>query len=273
MNATVNRNRVIVLFDEFGTPTFRDDRSIDTFLGVSVTYKIGDEGYIFQQCDAEFGLSNIKPVKNDRISASRAEKISELIPVLPILVTISSIDLSNEDLHQVVGLYEDFGTEIRKFHRGARSRVVAQILHDEILDDTLFAAITQHLESDLMSTDFEIYIDDWAIPTSDIHVALEYRSRSLEQKITELYREFGSAIVVNVSPIQCMNQDSKRKRLIDVTTSAISRSFIPRENPRHTPKTLQNLLSVGTNQCDDFTHHTIEFLRRVMDEISRNPHS
>ena len=271
MNAPAHISRIIVLFDEFGTPTFRADRPINSFLGVSVTYKSDDEHHIFQQCDTEFGLSNVRPLKNDRISESRAEKISKLISALPVHITISSLDLSNEDLKRVVGLYEELGGEIRRLHRGVGQRVAAHILHDQILDDTLFSAISRYLEDSPANQYFEIFIDDWAIPMSDIEVALDVRSKSFKEKINELHIKFGLATALGVSPIKRMAQDSVRKRFIDVVTSSISRSFLPPENPRFSPIPLQNILGYKYNASVDITDNTIRFLHKAMDEFSRNP--
>ena len=264
-------HRATVLFDEFGTPTFRADRESDYFLGVGVAYASEVEDYLFEHADKLFGLSNRSPLKNSRIRVSRAVSISQLLSELPVQVTVSSLDLSNDTLQQVANLYEQFGAEIRKFHRRADSRVVAQILHDNILDDTLFGSITRYLEINQTPESFEIFIDEWAIPESDIEVALEFRSRSLRQKIAELHQKYGLAIPANVSPIGRLIEDTPRKRFIDVVTSTVSRFFLPERNPRHSPIPLQNILGNRHNQCNDFTDHTIQFLRKVMDEFSRNP--
>lgn len=271
MSTPTLNNRVIVLFDEFGNPTFRPDRHSDSFLGVSVVYQLEAENHIFEQCDVIFGLSNLAPVKNDRIGTSRAEGISELICSLPIQVTISSIDLSNTNLQRVVNLYEDFGAELRRLHRGVSPRLTAHILHDNILDDTLFEAMGRYLGEEPVATEFEISIDDWPIPSSDIDIALQYRSASFTQKLSEIYEELGIPVTLSVSPIQRMSQDSKRKRFIDVTTSAVSRHFFPQDHRKYSPTPLRNILGIGHNRYAELTERTIEFLRGAMDAFSRNP--
>ncbi len=78
INSTMNASdphRATVLFDEFGTPTFRTDRESDYFLGVGVVYPREVEDDLFKQADELFGLSNRNPLKNSRIAVPRAENI------------------------------------------------------------------------------------------------------------------------------------------------------------------------------------------------------
>ncbi len=270
MNSSIPQ-QVTVLFDEFATPTFRTDRESDYFLGVGVVYPSEVEDDLFKQADELFGLSNRNPLKNSRIAVPRADNISQLVSELPAQVTVSSLDLSNGDLQRSTKTYEELGNELRKLHRRVRERPVAQILHSNILDDTLFESIARYLELNQMDTDFDVYIDDWAFPARDVEIALVHRSDSLRQKINDVQSRFGLATALSISPIQLLNVDSKRKRFIDVVTSAVSRSFLPREHPHYSPVPLQNILALADNRQVDFTKHTIIFLQRAMDEFSRNP--
>ncbi|MCG7852420.1 MAG: hypothetical protein MIO92_07845 [Methanosarcinaceae archaeon] len=70
---------MIVLFDESGTPTINNDQRTDWFIGVGVAYQKSDENGIFAKCEADFDLSNSKPLKNDRIRTSRVIRMANLL--------------------------------------------------------------------------------------------------------------------------------------------------------------------------------------------------
>lgn len=47
------------------------------------------------------------------------------------------------------------------------------------------------------------------------------------------------SVSIAVSPIELLIEDTERKRIIDVVTSVVSRSLLPRDNPRHSPVGVQ----------------------------------
>src|SRR5262245_13982879 len=106
--------KTIILFDEYGTPTFKEDRENEFFLGVSVSYKLSDEERIFNQVASLIGLQNIKPLKNNRISNERAVQIAEALKKLPLFVVVVAINLSDENLIKTVSEYHDVGDKIRE---------------------------------------------------------------------------------------------------------------------------------------------------------------
>ena len=263
---------IVLLFDEQGTPTFRPDRETVSFLGIGVVYGLANEEHLFRECDQWFGLSNSRPLKNNKIRNSRAERISKLIANLPIQVTITSIDLSSEELQQVVGVYEELGNIMRAKHRKVRERPTPQILHSDILDYTLFESITRYIKNSTTNSSISVYIDDWSIPANDLEIALEMRSQSLEEKINDLFGEFVDNLAITVSPIVLLNQDSSRKRFVDVISSVVSRSFLKEDNPRFSNIPLQNILDAENshNESHDITDNTIRLMRKSMDEFLRN---
>lgn len=82
----MSSEKLIVLFDEYGTPTLRQDRESEFFIGVGACYKNSDELIIFDQIEGLIGLQNKKPLKNNRISIGRAIKIAEVLKQLPIFL-------------------------------------------------------------------------------------------------------------------------------------------------------------------------------------------
>ncbi len=102
----MSSEKIIVLFDEYGTPTLRQDRESEFFIGVGACYKNSDELIIFHQIEGLFGLRNKKPLKNNRISTERAIKISKELKQLPIFLVVVTIDLSNIDLIETVTEYQ-----------------------------------------------------------------------------------------------------------------------------------------------------------------------
>jgi len=153
------KREIILLFDEQGTPTLRPDRETDWFLGVAVTYDLANEKEIFSTCSKLFGLSNVRPLKNNRISNLRAERISTLVTELPIQTIISSVNLSNDEFQRVVTLYEELENMLRKKHRQIRERPIAQILHSQVLDECLFKSIMNYMERHLTSSAFSVHVD------------------------------------------------------------------------------------------------------------------
>ncbi len=271
MNLQNSYNQVVILFDEQGTPTFREDRETNFLLGVSVMYDLSAEDFIFDQSRILFGLSNTGALRNRKISNSRAVEISQLLPELPIQIVISILDLSDIEFQRVVNLYRDFGDIMRERYRNVRGRPIAQILHPQILDDCIFNSICDYSERNQINSSFLVFIDDWSIPVNDIEIYLEDRSRSFQEKINSLHSEFNYGFEINVAEILLLNQDSYRKRFIGVIASVVSRAFLNNDNVRYSEVPLNNILSSEINQKNDITNKVKQLLIDVMDDSSRNP--
>lgn len=263
---------VIMLFDEQGTPTFRDDRETDNFLGVSVSYYEYDEDEIFHKSDLLFGLSNKNPVKNTRIGNSHTIEISELVLELPISIVITYIDLSNKKLQGTVSLFEKFGTEMRRIHRSIRGKPIAQILYTQILNNSNMLSIKNFIELFPSNTNFSIYIDDWSFPEMDLSNETIVRSQLLNRNINSIFHELMFQMRINVETINILSQDCNRKRFIDVLTSVISRGYIDVNNKKYNYESLNNILNhpKNCNKAFDITQPTIEFLEKFMDSSIKN---
>jgi len=68
--------KIVVLFDEYGTPSFDIPTGQNVFLGVSVLYELNEEENIFKRCDKSMGLSKSQELKNDKIDVNKAIEIS-----------------------------------------------------------------------------------------------------------------------------------------------------------------------------------------------------
>lgn len=259
------------MFDEQGTPTFRNDRETDWFLGVAVTYDLEDEEELFNTCSELLGLLNKRPLKNAKIHKERANGIAQLIANLPIQIVVSSLNLSNSDLQRVITLYEELGSLLRKRHRHVRGRPIAQILHSHILDECIFKSITNYMDINQISSKFSIYIDDWSIPTNDMEIYLNGRSGSINNKMNSLYKRYGSDFRIDISPISLLKEDSLRKRFIDEITSSVSRSFLKSENERYSEVPINSILANEINQYEEITDKEIEFVNFFMNINLKNP--
>lgn len=264
-------SQIIVLFDEQGTPTFQPERETDWFLGVTVTYDLADDERILSSCSELFGLSNQKPLKNNRISNSRAERISALAAELPLEVIINSVKLANDEFQQAVRLFEQLGNLLRARHREVGERNIAQILHSQIVDECIPHSIFGYVERHMTTSAFLVHIDDWSIPRSDVGIYLQGRTQSIQEKVNTFYEEQGPNLRVRVPPIALLDEDSPRKRLVNVIASATSRSFMREGSARLSQVPFHTLLANHVNRYEDITQATIDFIRHLMDHISRNP--
>lgn len=266
-----NHNRAIVLFDEFPTPTFVEERESDYFIGVSTTYNLSAEDLIFQRCLGDFGLNNRSPLRNRQISNSRIGRIIQILLDEPVQLVIFSLDLSNEDLQRTVTLYRDLGDIIRGKQRQVGGRPIAHILRDQIISHCTFFSATNILEEHDDVSIINIFLDDWAIPESDVEISLENSSNSLQRRINELLKLRGDKRSVVIPPFSLLDEDNYRKRFIGVVTSVISRSFMNPNHPRFDRVPLDSLMEKPLNQYTDITDEVIDFLRDFMDEAVRNP--
>ena len=171
--------KIITLFDEYGTPTLRQDRENELFIGVAVSYKNSDEKTIFDKVEDFIGLKNNKPLKNSQISTNRAIKIAEALIPLPLYIVVTIIDLSDRKFIETITEYHQISNEVRNNKRDIKDRPIAQIIHSKVLSNCLFESITLCLEKSSNQNKFGVFIDNWSIPANDIYLYLKFRSESL----------------------------------------------------------------------------------------------
>lgn len=262
----MSSEKIIVLFDEYGTPTLRQDRESKFFIGVGACYKNSDELIIFHQIEDLIGLQNKNPLKNNRIPAERAINIAKELKQLPIFLIVVTIDLSNIDLIETVTEYQHISNQIRKKERNIKERPIAQIIHSKILSNCLFESLTLCLEYSQTLKTFEIFIDAWSIPAKDIPLYLNFRTESLSRHISNLFPN------VTIQHIQLLEDDSKRKRFIDSVTSVVSRKYYPHSNAKFTSIPFDILFanSSGRSINVDITEKEMAIMKKMLNEIKQS---
>jgi len=237
--------KIIILFDEHGTPIFKMQKEQDIFLGVSVLYELNEEEIIFNCCDEIMGLSNSNPLKNNKISVSRAINISKTIGNLNLDILGRYLRLDNSRLKDKTEEYVKFGNFTRKiFRKTNEERKLAQVLYQEVLYGSLWGIIEEylkHIRTGIHS--FEIFIDSWDFPNIDRYFAQEYASGSLEEKLrTNIKIDSKRNTQISISPIRLLTKSSdQRKRFIDVMTSIISRAFRNKHDSKFSVEPLREL--------------------------------
>lgn len=243
----MHSEKMITLFDEYGTPTLNQDRENEIFVGVAVSYKKSDEESIFKKVGDVFGFNKTQPIKNAQISVRKSIEIAESLIQLPLHVSVVTVDLNNPKFIESITAYHERSNEIRTNTRNIKSRPIGQIIHSKVLSNCLFEAITLCLETSSMLSEFEVFIDNWSIPQQDISIYLQYRSESLSKNVKRLFP------YVDVRPIELLSCDNKRKRFIDVITSIISRNFDSISSEKYSDEPFKLLFSsqsIKTIQVD-----------------------
>jgi|LGOV01.1.fsa_nt_gb hypothetical protein len=255
---------IVVLFDESGTPTISDDQRSDWFLGVGVAYEQSHEEVIFSKCEADFGLANSKPLKNDRITNSRVLSIAKLLADLPVSIYVSSVNTANPKLRKIIVDYECFGEKVRREFRHARKRPIPQIIHSLVLDHCLFNLITGYFEAGDDDAAFAIFIDDWSISENDIDISLVHRATSLYERIRPLCADFAEGRLISIASLERLNRDSSRKRFVDVVASTFSRAYLKANNQRYSREAADFLQECGKASYSDATQNSIDIMQAVM---------
>jgi len=255
---------MVVLFDESGTPVISDNQRTDWFIGVGVAYQQLDEKIIFTKCEADFGLSNSKPLKNDRVGTSRVIRRANLLAGLPLSVYVSALNTANLTLRKIIVKYESFGANTRQHFRQIRKRPIPQIIHSHVLDHCLFNLITGYFEEDGNDAAFVIFIDDWSIPKNDIDISLGHRAKSLYEKISPLCANFTKGRLVSIAPLELLHKDSVRKRFVDGVASTFNRAYLNPNSNKYSIEAVEVLNKCKRAQCVDATQHSINIMKRVM---------
>ena len=265
---TTTEKKIVVLFDEFGTPTFKNTNTSDYFLGVAVLYELSDEDKIFNALNMLMGLSNSKPLKNDRIDNHRAVNIAKEICKHNLYITAKYIKLTDNILRKNTENYILFGNFSRRIFRGVDEGKDVHFLHSQILETCLFDIISRFLDKSIGKHRFEISIDNWNYPRTDIHIIVDYSSESFQKHIQEFINDYiKTDTQIYIGPIQFLNSPSdKRERFIDVLTSIISRSLLAQSNPKFDLQPNNELLRGLKNKfiLGDMTAEIINFTYDVM---------
>jgi len=259
---------MVVLFDESGTPAISNDQRTDWFLGVGVAYEQSDEEAIFSKCETDFGLANSKPLKNYRITNTRAVNIAKLLADLPVSIYVSRVNTANPAFRKIIVDYECFGESARRKFRQARKRPIPQIIHSHVLDHCLFNVITGYFEAGGGDATFAVLIDDWSIPENDIDISLRQRAASLQEKIRPRCAKFAEGRPIAIAPLELLKRDSTRKRFVDVVASTFSRAYLKADNQKYSREAADILGECGRANCSDATQYSIEIMQAVMKRAS-----
>ena len=263
---------ILILFDESGTPSF--DKDTNLFIGVSLLYFKVDEQRIIISCDETFGLSKTKPLKNNKIGKKRVIKMAECLGKLPVLIVLMTIDMLNSKLRDIVNNHKTLSDEIRKvFRNDIRDQSVSQIVYRQVLEECLFKIIVQHLKPyPNLNFDYYPFVDNWSFPKADEHILLNYHTESLENRIITGCRELGYSNQHIVHPIELLNVDSKRKRLIDGCATIVSRAYFTESHPKFSTMPLEVLEKELVDRIiiEDITNDSIKFLNRFSKNLKVN---
>lgn len=258
-------DKVIILFDEQGTPTFRAKRESNNFLGIGIAYNQRNEESMFNECNQLFGLLKSKPLKNDKISNSRALEIAGLISTMDILIYIASISLIDNNFQNTVNSYGELSNLIRKNFRNVRPRSEAQIIHFHTLLPVFFNVIMSYIKHHQTPTTFSIFMDNWSFPEKDKAFIISSMPLVLTEKANEMNMEFFPDVTINCDKFELLEKDSNRKRFIDVIASIISRNYLDENNPKFLYNIIKTI-SKGENiiiEQRDITQKTTEDFKKL----------
>ncbi len=255
---------MVILFDESGTPSIKDDKRTNWFVGVAVVYEQPDEEAILSTCKADFGLARPRPLKNYRISHPRALRIAEILTQLPVTIYVSAVETADPTFRAVAANYEPISNEVRGEFRGIRPRPIAQFIHSHVIDHCFFNAITDCFESGKGDAAFLGFIDNWAIPREDMDIYLKVRCISLREKISWLSKKYYGGQVVSIAPLELLIRDDSRKRFVDVVASVFSRAYLKTENSSYSRDAADILHDCGRAHCSDVTECLIDIMQHML---------
>ncbi len=267
----IEEEKIIYLFDESGrailSPT---DPHI--FLGAGVLYNESNEDYLFKTCDELFCLSTKKPLKNENIDDGLVQIIAIKIIELNIPITCTWIDLNDKKLNITIESCIDLLGELKKYHNLRGSRKKAHYLHDKILDKNIFDLLSLFLyNKNNVMYKINPFIDNWSIPKLEKKVSLKYRSVSIEKRIQEILNNFDQNISFKVEDIQLLeNPEDKRKRFIDVITSAVSRAFKKVNETEYICDSSIVFPSDSTVNYCDYTQGIIDHTNTITDNLIKD---
>jgi hypothetical protein len=260
-----------MLFDESGTPTLKNDRESDFFLGVTLTYPTELENDLFLVDPGLFNLESKTPKKNSKIKLSKIESIGEYILNQSILWCICYLDLSSEEFQEVAATYHDYYNCIRSTIRTVRDRPVAQILYNQLISDSVFYSIQHSFESSPTDLDFNIFLDNWSHPVDDEKIVLELTPQSMTKRSNEILEKFNIHHEIRINNFTPLSDDSAKKRIIDIATSAASRAFLSSDDEKYSA-VINEIITNGNRKSvhlRDITSTTIDFFREFINRTAK----
>jgi len=271
----VQTTEVIILFDEFGTPSFKDTTSSGLFMGASALYLANDEKKIFKSLDKSMGLSKTQPVKNNKISKNRAKIIARETSSKKLHIAARYLDLNNKQLELVTNDYLRLSNLGRQIWREVKGRKDVHLLHSQILLHCIFDNILEFLGCyQGGNIQFNIFIDSFSYPKTDLHIVHEYCSNNLLKHVQKyIDNDMNKQVNVSFDPIKFFaKHNTSRERLIDCLNSIIGRSLLDVRSDKYDleprdliQKGLGNKFSFG-----DITDETITFLHTSMYDDIQN---
>ncbi|MCI0697222.1 hypothetical protein L0337_35115 [candidate division KSB1 bacterium] len=263
--------RFIILFDEAGTPTFKEESETDIFAGIAILYPYLREEEIFDTFKETLGFSRKAPLKAQNISERRAQEIANLAcDKLPMIV-FNYVELRNNAFAKTILDYESLVSFGRKIVRGAKPRKVSQILHSRLLDNCVHKCILNHLEHETQGNfQYDISIDNWSIPKDDQSIELDHRATSFKKATQLLLNKCHKNINISIPEIKLLKKDGSRKRLIDAMASITSRAFFARNHPRFSEKPFRILEGyLGRSfECNNITNDEILFIKQMIQKFA-----
>jgi len=267
----IEMKEIIVLFDEFGTPTFNQKGESDIFAGIAVLYNLEEESDIFSNLKDVLSLESSKPHKSRTINNIKAVKIAKIASSNLNQIVFNYIELNNKLYIDTIENYEKVISFGRKIYRGVKPRKVSQIMHSRLLDNCIHKCIMNHLDGKSNTAyQYKIYLDNWAIPNCDKHIELEQRVESLEKYTQHLLDGSNKNVKIIIPAINLLVKDNNRKRLIDGMMSIISRAFFNTNHPRFTKLPLNKLQSILGKKIkiSNITNDEIEFINELIVEFT-----
>lgn len=263
--------RFIVLFDEAGTPTFKEKSEADIFAGIAILYPYLREKDVFDAFKKTLGFSRKGPLKTKDISERRAQEIANLACDKLSIIVFNYVELRNNEFAKTIQDYESLVSFGRKIVRRAKPRKVGQILHARLLDNCVHKCIINHLEHETQGNfQYDISIDNWAIPEDDQYIELGYRATSLKKTTQRLLNKLHRNVNISIPEIRLLEKDGERKRLIDALASITSRAFFARNHPRFSEEPLRILQShLGRSfECLNITNDEILFTKQMIQKFA-----
>ena len=209
-----------------------------------------------------------KPRKNERISNSRAMRIARLLTGLPVSIFVSGVNAADPEYRKIIGDYERFGNKARKEYRQVRERPIAQIMHSRVLNHCLFHSITGYFEAGGGDAAFSVFIDNWSIPQNDVEIYLEYSATLLARCIVSLCAKYHKGRPASIARLQLLDEDSHRKRFVDVVASIFGRAYLKTDDPKYSREAADILQGNRIAQFGDATGHSIRIMQETMNTPS-----
>jgi len=270
----IKQSKIIALFDEYGTPSFKNNATSGHFMGVCALYQLSDEQQIFKALEKPMGLPNTHPLKNSKIGKSRAKEIAAEVSNNNFYITAIYIDLSNNQLKQTVNDYLNVSNFGRKIWRRVEGRKEAHLIHSQLLLHSIFQSFITYLDDNSEDNiQLSTFVDKFRYLKSDLDIILNYSSQNLNKHVKKFLDE--KPIDVNIEPFVFLTRENIlgiRKRIIDGLCSIISRSIFDVKSEKFDlqPK---NLIEKGLGyrfKYEDLTNETIQFLNNSMYDDIQN---